>query len=206
MAGTTWPNLLAGRKAKASEVENKFDWIEGSIVPMSMGNKTNAAYDLGEASYRWKTLYLSDKINYSLTKNYWPGFKALDTSTAILFSNNAEKAQTTSGATEWVKLKEITLNAPLNKIQINYQMQRDPVNLTANKSGIWRNGVWVGSTNTAGGVGWFWFKEVISGWSQGDTIELWGAAQDTGDTNSVCYVKNLRLLGEQVDMASNTVI
>lgn len=59
MAGTTWPALTAGSKAKASDVENKFDWIEGSIVPMNAGSKTNAAYDLGEASYKWKDLYLS---------------------------------------------------------------------------------------------------------------------------------------------------
>lgn len=57
MAGTSWPSLIAGNKAKASEVEDKFDWIEGSIVPMNAGNKTNAVYDLGESSYRWKTIY-----------------------------------------------------------------------------------------------------------------------------------------------------
>lgn len=59
MAGTTWPSLVAGTKAKASDVENKFDWIEGSIVPMNAGDKTNAAYDLGESSYRWKDLYMT---------------------------------------------------------------------------------------------------------------------------------------------------
>lgn len=57
MAGTVWPILTAGLKAKASEVESKFDWIEGTIVPMSAGAKTDAAYDLGEAANRWNNIY-----------------------------------------------------------------------------------------------------------------------------------------------------
>lgn len=57
MAGTVWPILTAGLKAKASEVESKFDWIEGTIVPMSAGAKTDAAYDLGEAANQWNNIY-----------------------------------------------------------------------------------------------------------------------------------------------------
>ena len=40
MAGTSWPALTSGFKAKGSEVELKFDWIEGSIVPMNGGSMT----------------------------------------------------------------------------------------------------------------------------------------------------------------------
>jgi hypothetical protein len=60
MAGTSWPTLAAGRKAKASDVELKFDWIEGNVVPMSTGEQTNNAYDLGTSAYRWKTVYAMD--------------------------------------------------------------------------------------------------------------------------------------------------
>lgn len=67
MAGTTWPALVSGSKAKASEVESKFDWIEGSIVPMNAGSKTNAAYDLGESSYKWDILYVNKITPFSLT-------------------------------------------------------------------------------------------------------------------------------------------
>jgi len=59
MAGTTWPALTAGEKATASKVEAKFDWIEGSLVPMIGGSKTTGAYDLGEASYCWENGYIN---------------------------------------------------------------------------------------------------------------------------------------------------
>jgi len=59
MAGTTWPDLIAGEKATASKVELKFDWIEGSLVPMIGGAKTTGAYDLGEASYHWRKGYIN---------------------------------------------------------------------------------------------------------------------------------------------------
>lgn len=60
MAGTSWPSLVAGKKAKSSEVELKFDWIEGNLVPMNAGEQTNNAYDLGTSAYRWKTVYAMD--------------------------------------------------------------------------------------------------------------------------------------------------
>jgi len=59
MSGTNWPALTAGNKAKASEVEEKFDWIEGDILPMIGGTKTDATYNLGSATYRWNTAYFS---------------------------------------------------------------------------------------------------------------------------------------------------
>jgi hypothetical protein len=57
MAGTTWPALVAGRKAKASEVELKFDWIEGSIAPMLGGSMTDGVYDLGTSTAQWNYVY-----------------------------------------------------------------------------------------------------------------------------------------------------
>lgn len=52
-----WPDLVAGRKAKASEVEAKFDWLEGSLLPMSGGNLTNNAYDLGISGNAWRSTW-----------------------------------------------------------------------------------------------------------------------------------------------------
>lgn len=66
MAGTTWPSLTAGKKAKASEVESKFDWIEGSIAPMNGGSMTNSAYDLGTSTAHWANIYV-DKIANTCT-------------------------------------------------------------------------------------------------------------------------------------------
>lgn len=62
MSGSAWPALVAGAKAKASEVEAKFDWMEGDIVPMSGGTKTDATYDLGESSFRWRDARISRNI------------------------------------------------------------------------------------------------------------------------------------------------
>lgn len=58
MAGTSWPSLVAGRKAKASEVELRFDWIEGSITPMTGGNATTSVYDLGTTTAQWNKCYV----------------------------------------------------------------------------------------------------------------------------------------------------
>lgn len=62
MSGTSWPSLSAGAKAKASEVELKFDWLEGDLEPMSGGTKTNAAYDIGTSSFKWRNAYLSGQL------------------------------------------------------------------------------------------------------------------------------------------------
>jgi len=69
MAGTTWPALTAGEKATASKVEAKFDWIEGSLVPMLGGAKTTGAYDLGEASYCWGTGYINNIVSQKITNS-----------------------------------------------------------------------------------------------------------------------------------------
>lgn len=62
MAGSSWPTLTPGTKARASDVEAKFDWIEGAIVPMNAGSTTDAAYDLGTTAARWRTGYFSDYV------------------------------------------------------------------------------------------------------------------------------------------------
>ncbi|HEA21477.1 hypothetical protein LCGC14_2989350 [marine sediment metagenome] len=57
MAGTTWAVLVAGAKAKAKDVNDNFDWIEGTIVPMNAGSKTDSVYDIGESANRWLNGY-----------------------------------------------------------------------------------------------------------------------------------------------------
>ena len=63
MAGTSWPALVAGARARAADVELKFDWIEGNIVPMSGGSSTDGAYDLGTSAARWRSGYFSTRLN-----------------------------------------------------------------------------------------------------------------------------------------------
>jgi hypothetical protein len=57
MAGSSWPSLISGRTAKASEVEAKFDWLEGDVVPMSGGSLTDSVYYLGTSGARWLGVY-----------------------------------------------------------------------------------------------------------------------------------------------------
>lgn len=57
MSGTLWPALVAGQKARASDVEAKFDWLEGSIVPMTGGAMTTGVYDLGTSTASWRYLH-----------------------------------------------------------------------------------------------------------------------------------------------------
>lgn len=63
MAGSTWPTLAAGAKAKASEVEAKFDWLEQDILPMAGGAKADATYDVGSASFRFRDGWLSRNLS-----------------------------------------------------------------------------------------------------------------------------------------------
>lgn len=57
MAGSSWPDLVAGRTAKASEVEAKFDWLERDIVPMIGGAQTDSVYFLGTSAARWAGVF-----------------------------------------------------------------------------------------------------------------------------------------------------
>jgi len=63
MAGSTWSVFSPATKAKSSEVNGNFDWIEGNIIPMNAGSATDAAYDLGAASTRWRHSYFSGRVN-----------------------------------------------------------------------------------------------------------------------------------------------
>jgi len=58
MAGSSWPNLIAGRRARAADVEAKFDWLEGNLEPMLGGTKANNAYDLGTSTHLWRASYV----------------------------------------------------------------------------------------------------------------------------------------------------
>lgn len=62
----TWPNLVSGAKAKASEVEAKFDWLEGHLWPQAGGSTTDGAYDLGGSGKSWRAAWLSS-INPTTT-------------------------------------------------------------------------------------------------------------------------------------------
>lgn len=60
MAGTTWTEFVAGTKAKSSQVNENFDWIEEHLFPMKGGSTTTGVYDLGSTLANWRDLYLAD--------------------------------------------------------------------------------------------------------------------------------------------------
>ena len=62
MAGSTWHTFTPGTVAKSSEVNENFDWLEGSLAPMVGGSMTTAIYDLGTTTAAWRNLYLSGNI------------------------------------------------------------------------------------------------------------------------------------------------
>ena len=64
----TWPDLVAGKKAKASEVEAKFDYLEGTLWPMSGGEATDSAYDLGLSTAYWRAGWVKS-LNPTSTAN-----------------------------------------------------------------------------------------------------------------------------------------
>ena len=92
MSGTTWPTLVAGAKAKASEVESKFDWIEGDFLPFSAGTKADATYDMGSSSYRWRDMYFSRQL---LSPNGAVG------TPAVSFVNDPDCGLYRIGANNW---------------------------------------------------------------------------------------------------------
>lgn len=57
-----WPDLVAGRKARASEVEAKFDWIEGTLYSHAGGVQTDNSYDIGTAVARFRNGYFGTKL------------------------------------------------------------------------------------------------------------------------------------------------
>lgn len=66
MAGTAWHTLVAGRKRKASEVNENFEWLQGHIVPMNAGVQADATYNLGTSAYNWLNIWVSNAYVHSL--------------------------------------------------------------------------------------------------------------------------------------------
>lgn len=87
MAGVSWPTLAAGSRARASDVELKFDWIEGDLVPMLAGSKTTGVYDIGTSAFKWRSAYFSTRVNtpaLGLSDTSFLSFDAGGTSTVAV--------------------------------------------------------------------------------------------------------------------------
>ena len=69
-----WPDLVSGKKAKASEVEAKFDWLEYNCYPMVGGEVTTGVYDLGSSAYKWRVGYFDNVVINGETLSSAQGF------------------------------------------------------------------------------------------------------------------------------------
>lgn len=62
MAGTTWNVFTPGTKLKASDINENFDWIEGSIVPNNAGAAAHNTYDMGSYVHLWGVAYFGTSL------------------------------------------------------------------------------------------------------------------------------------------------
>lgn len=114
MAGTSWVTFVANTKARAQDVNNNFDWIEGTFLPMNAGSETNNVYDLGSTLYKWRDLHIgryayidagivlssSSKINFdgTLTGDTYIYEQATDILTIMAGSTTYMQLRATDGA------------------------------------------------------------------------------------------------------------
>lgn len=146
-SGTTlWPSLIAGRKAKASEVEAKFDWIEANILPMLSGSTTDLAYDLGTSTARWNFGNIDKIMCQSINPTSTAKCVVIGTTTAATAAaNNSDVALEIAGnrAILFPRLTTTQRNAlaAINGMQV--------YDSTLNAFKIYQNGAWISS---GGGV------------------------------------------------------
>lgn len=96
MAGSTWPALTAGNRARASDVVSRFQWLEGSLVPMTGGSSTDNAFDLGSTTSRWANLYLGTRLYVGTTTSMTTtGQNVLAT---VMIGNNTSPALNIGGS------------------------------------------------------------------------------------------------------------
>jgi len=118
----------------------------------------------------------------------------------IYISSDARNSYSEGSGTTWHKAKSITLT-PLfdSTIKIKYTVGCTSIGGVYGQvySNIKRNGVVVGTQRTLTTVSSQTPIETISGWSEGDTLELWIGLKKGNSTTSG-YVEKLQLLGTVV--------
>lgn len=133
MAGSAWPNLVAGRKAKAAEVEQKFDWLEGDIVPMLGGAQTDAAYSLGTATARWTSVYTK-----SLNATSTAGVVVVGTLTACTTTAASDASMEFAGNRAIILPRLSTAQiAALTSVDGMFAYNTSTSQLQVRKSGVW---------------------------------------------------------------------
>lgn len=134
MAGTSWPTLTAGQIARASDVISRFQWLEGSLAPMTGGSQTDGVFDLGTTTANWRNLHVRSIAPTSTSKCVTVGTTTACTTTAD-----------SDASFEFAGLKSIILPR-LSTTQINNLTAVDGMiayNTTTSQLQIRKSGAWV---------------------------------------------------------------
>lgn len=108
MAGTSWVTFVADTKARAEEVNNNFDWLEGTLTPMTGGNKTTGVFDLGELSYNWNDVHVSGqwKNNLQLPQTKRVIFDADEDSDTYIYESTTDEMSFIIGGSNRIRIRE----------------------------------------------------------------------------------------------------
>ncbi len=130
-ATATFPTLTAGRVARASDVESKFDWTEQHLWPHSTGTVVNNLFDIGNStSAYWRTGWF-----YSLNATTTAQGIAIGTTTV---ANTSDVVLEIAG-TRAVLFPRLT-TAQRNSLTGINGMQI--YNSSTQKFNVYENGVW----------------------------------------------------------------
>ncbi len=147
----------------------------------------------------------STTTGFELTanKNVANGYAGLDANVLIAEAQDRKRAWLTGtdvyhshdaevfrNASPYAKLKTITLTHIPNAIlRVYFEMK-----INTGGSGafgqVYRNGVSVGTARNNASVSYVAYTENIAGWSEGDTLELWGYSSNAAGA----YFRNFRIL------------
>lgn len=94
--GATWPTL-ANRTASAADLTAKFEWAEGTRLPMANGVLANNTYDLGETASVWKAGYFNNIVMSGTT------FTSVDTCAGRVraYANVSDNGSTLTANGSW---------------------------------------------------------------------------------------------------------
>ena len=116
-----------------------------------------------------------------------------DAGTYLYHSNDAVVSDVSSGS--YVKKKEIALSRGGE-----YRVEFDLKSTASGRGKIYRNGVALGTEQTDSTGSYVTKSEDLSGWSVGDTLELW-----LNDATAEVFARNLRLYVAVPENPTNTL-
>ena len=138
-ASNLWPGLVAGARARASEVEQKFDWLEANILPMLSGSTTDLVYDLGTSTARWNFGNIDKIMCQSINATSTTKCVVIGTTTAVTTAaNNSDVALEIAGNRSLL-IPRLTTTQRNNLTGINGMIVYDS---TLNLFQKYENGAW----------------------------------------------------------------